>query len=82
MVDETSIIGQNCSIFHGVTGNGPKSGLPVIGNNVVLFTGSCVLGGITIGDRTEVRPYCVLTNNVKEKMIVVSPQPRILPQEL
>jgi serine O-acetyltransferase len=83
MIDESAVIGQNCSIFHGVTiGNGPKAGLPIIGNNVVLFTGSCILGGITIGDKTEIGPLSVLTSSIKEKMIVISPQSRVLTQEL
>jgi serine O-acetyltransferase len=83
LISKSAIIGQKCSIFHGVTiGTGPRPGPPIIGNNVVLFIGSCILGGITVGDYTEVGPYCVLTNSVKERMIVVSPVSRALPQAL
>jgi serine O-acetyltransferase len=78
MMGENAVIGKDCSIYHGVT----IGDHAVVENNVVLFIGSCILGGITIGDRTEVAPYCVVNRNVKDNMIVAAPLPRILSQEL
>ena len=55
-------IGEDCLIFHDVTlGTGQLPGKPKIGNNVDIYPGACILGGITIGDRSMVGANCVVT---------------------
>lgn len=53
-VNSRAIIGENCTIFGGVTigsvRSGKREGVPVIGNNVVLGMNSFVCGGIHIGN--------------------------------
>lgn len=72
-------IGDNVKIFQQVTigshGNKslPKS-WPTIGNNCTLYSGSKILGNITIGDNAVVGANCVINKNVKENaVLMVSP---------
>ena len=55
---ETTEIGDNCTIYHGVTlgGTGKDQGKrhPTIGNNVLLSTGSKVLGPFKVGDGARI----------------------------
>lgn len=54
VIGETAIIGNNVTIYQGVTlgGTGKEKGKrhPTIGNDVLISAGAKVLGNITIGD--------------------------------
>src|SRR4030043_1862168 len=58
VIGETSEIGDNVTIYQGVTlgGTGKEKGKrhPTEGNNVVIAAGATVLGPITIGDDSKV----------------------------
>lgn len=78
-----TVIGSDCSLFQEVTiGNGPIPGEPVIGDGVVLFAGARVLGGITVGDRSEIGANCVVTRSVKPAMLILLPPAQVIPQAL
>ena len=55
---ETTEIGDNCTIYHGVTlgGTGKDTGKrhPTLGNNVLIGAGTKVLGPVYIGDNVRV----------------------------
>ena len=57
-------IGKNVSIHQGVTigriFNGKYSGVPTIGDNVVIFSGAKVLGNIQIGDNAVIGANAVV----------------------
>jgi serine O-acetyltransferase len=77
------VIGENCLIFHEVTlGTGPTPGVPTIGNNVDVYVGARVLGGVTIGDASMIGANCVVTKNVPPDSVVVAPPTRIVPRSL
>lgn len=76
-------LGDDCSIFHEVTvGAGPSPGMPRIGDRVALFAGARVLGGIEVGDGSEVGANCVVTIDVAPGSIVAPPQARAIPKKL
>ncbi len=55
---ETTEIGDNCTIYHGVTlgGTGKDTGKrhPTLGNNVLIGAGTKVLGPVYIGDNSRI----------------------------
>jgi serine acetyltransferase len=75
-------IGADCTIFHEVTlGRGTLPGEPRIGDHVVLFVGTRVLGGVVVGERAEVGANCVITRSVPPYSLVVTTS-RVMPQTL
>ena len=65
---ETTEIGDNCTIYHGVTlgGTGKDTGKrhPTLGNNVLIGAGAKVLGPVFIGDNVRVGAGSVVLNNL------------------
>ncbi|MCR4337004.1 MAG: serine O-acetyltransferase [Candidatus Omnitrophica bacterium] len=75
VVGETSIIGNNVTLFQGVTlgGTGKETGKrhPTLGNDVVVGAGAKILGNITIGDNSYVGANAVILRNVPPNSTVV-----------
>lgn len=65
---ETAEIGDNCTIYHGVTlgGTGKDTGKrhPTLGNNVLIGAGAKVLGPVYIGDNVRVGAGSVVLKNL------------------
>ncbi len=58
-------IGANCRIHQHVTiGWDGRGGAPRIGDNVVIYTGAVIIGGITIGDGAIIGANAVVTKDV------------------
>lgn len=77
-----SVLGPGCHLFHDVTvGQGPMPGVPELGGNVTVYPGGRVLGGIRVGDDTEIGPNAVVTRHVPRGSIVVAPAARTIPAE-
>ncbi len=50
-----TVFGKRCGIMHNVTiGTNMTGGAPVIGDDVFIGVGACVLGEITIADRVRI----------------------------
>jgi len=81
VIGETSIIGDNVTLFQGVTlgGTGKEKGKrhPTIGNNVVLGTGAKILGNIKVGDNVNVGANAVVIRDVPDNSTVVGVPGRI-----
>lgn len=75
VIGETAVIGDNVSLFQGVTlgGTGKEKGKrhPTIGNNVVIATGAKVLGSFTVGDNVKIGAGSVVLNSVPADCTVV-----------
>ncbi|MBN2073643.1 MAG: serine O-acetyltransferase [Actinobacteria bacterium] len=82
VIGETSEIGNNVTIFQGVTlgGTGKEQGKrhPTIGNNVVISAGSKVLGSITIGNNVIIGSGAVVIKSVPDDCTVVGVPGRIV----
>ena len=65
---ETTEIGDNCTIYHGVTlgGTGKDTGKrhPTLGNNVLIGAGTKVLGPVYIGDNSRIGACSVVLRNL------------------
>jgi len=68
VIGETSIIGENVTLFQGVTlgGTGKEKGKrhPTIGNNVVVGAGAKVLGNIKVGNDVLIGANAVVNRDV------------------
>ena len=85
VIGETSVIGDNVTIFQGVTlgGTGKERGKrhPDIGNNVVIGTGAKILGNILIGDNSYIGANAVVLNDVPQNSTVVGVPGRVTKQD-
>lgn len=76
VIGETAIIGNNVTIFHGVTlgsrhlHSGKRH--PTIGNDVLIGSGAKILGNIKIGDHAKIGAGSIVIKNVPEYAIVVA----------
>ena len=79
---ETAEIGDNCTIYHGVTlgGTGKDTGKrhPTIGNNVLISTGAKVLGPFTVGDNSRIGANAVVLQEVPPDSTVVGVKARVV----
>lgn len=82
VIGETSIIGNDCTIYQGVTlgGTGKEQGKrhPTIGNNVIVGAGAKILGNITIGDFVKVGANAVVLEDIPSKNTVVGCKGKIV----
>lgn len=82
VVGETAEIGDNCTIYHGVTlgGTGKDTGKrhPTIGNNVLIGSGAKVLGPFTVGDNSMVGSNSVVLKEIPPNSTVVGIPGRVV----
>ena len=75
VIGETATIGDNCTIYHGVTlggtGKDKYKRHPDIGNNVMIGTGTKILGPIKIGDNVKVGANSTILKDVPSNVTVV-----------
>lgn len=68
VIGETAEIGNNCTIYQGVTlgGTGKDTGKrhPTIGNNVMIGAGAKVLGPFRVGDNSKIAANAVVLGEV------------------
>jgi serine O-acetyltransferase len=76
VIGETSVIGDNVTLYHGVTLGGynyePIKRHPTLGNNVLIGAGAKILGNIKIGDNVKVGAGSVVINDLAEEKTVVA----------
>lgn len=82
VIGETAEIGDNVSIYQGVTLGGvsteKKKRHPTIGNNVVIGAGATILGPITVGDNVRVGAGSVVVKSVPPNSTVVGVPAKIV----
>ena len=75
-------IGKNLSVYQQVTvGRGKMidgNDVPIIGDNVSIYAGAVVVGGIKIGNNAVIGAGAVVTKDVPENATVVGAPVRIL----
>ena len=82
VIGETAEIGDDCTIYHGVTlgGTGHDTGKrhPTIGNNVLISTGAKVLGPFKVGDNSRIGANAVVLQEVPPDSTVVGIKARVV----
>lgn len=81
VIGETAIVGDNCTIYQGVTlgGTGKEKGKrhPTIGNNVLIGAGAKVLGSFKVGDNSVIAANSVVLHEVPENSTCVGAPARV-----
>lgn len=85
VVGETAEIGDNCTIYQGVTlgGTGKDKGKrhPTIGNNVIIGAGAKVLGPFKVGNNVKIAANAVVLNEVPDNCTCVGVPARIVKRD-
>lgn len=82
VIGETTIIGDNCTLYQGVTlgGTGKDQGKrhPTLGNNVLVGAGAKVLGPFRVGDNARVAAGAVVLSEVPDDATAVGVPARVV----
>lgn len=76
VLHERTVIGNDCVIFQNVTigdrwSKHRASGVPTIGDNVIIGAGAVLLGGITVGNNAVIGANAVVLDDVPENCMAV-----------
>ncbi len=82
VIGETSVIGDNVTIYQGVTLGGTShlraKRHPTLGDNVVVGVGAQLIGNITIGENSKVGAGSVVVSSVPANATVVGVPGRVV----
>lgn len=82
VIGETAIIGNDCTIFHGVTlggrGNSMGKRHPTLGDNVLVGSGAKILGNINIGNNVKIGANAVVLNDIPDNATAVGMPARVV----
>ena len=82
VIGETTIIGDDCTIYQGVTlgGTGKEKGKrhPTLGNQVMVGAGAKVLGPIEIGDGARIAAGAVVLQDIPSESTAVGVPARVV----
>ncbi|MDO9280979.1 MAG: serine O-acetyltransferase [Methylotenera sp.] len=85
VIGETAIIGDDCTLYHGVTLGGTSWNKgkrhPTLESGVVIGAGAKVLGPITIGENAKIGSNAVVVKDVPANATAVGIPARILEEE-
>lgn len=82
VIGETTIIGDDCTIYQGVTlgGTGKDTGKrhPTLGNNVMVGSGAKILGPFVVGDNSKIAANAVVLREVEPDSTCVGVPARVV----
>ena len=85
VVNDQSVIGNNCNISPGVTlgqvNRGKYKGYPHLGDNVYIGAGAKIVGAVKVGSNVAIGANCVVTRDVPDGSVVVGIPGRVISNE-
>jgi serine O-acetyltransferase len=83
VIHKDAIIGENCIIGTNVTiGGGSGVGVPVIGDNVYVATGSKIIGNIKIGSNSVIGANAVVVKNIPAKCVAAGVPAKVIHENI
>lgn len=72
-------IGRDLFVLHNVTvGHDYRSGIPTIGRNVFIGTGTSILGKVRIGDHAVIGAHSLVLEDVPAETLVAGSPARVI----
>ena len=71
VINEYSVIGDDCVIYQNVTLAGKNKQRPHLGKGVIVGAGAVLIGGVYLADNVKVGANAVVTHDVPEGKTVV-----------
>jgi len=86
VVGAGSRIGARCVLYQGVTlgtrqPGRPEAAYPTLGDDVVVYPGATILGGVTVGHRSVIGAGAVVLSDVPAHATVAGVPARVVAQE-
>lgn len=85
VIGETAEIGENCTLYHGVTLGGTswakEKRHPTLGDNVIIGAGAKILGPFKVGDDSKIGSNSVVVKEVPPMATVVGIPGRVVLSE-
>ena len=79
------VIGNNVTIFQNVTlgakANGEKYSAPIIGDNVMIGAGACILGNVRVGNNVKIVANSVVLMDIPDNCMAVGAPAQIKKME-
>lgn len=82
VVNGYATLGRNVTLFQNVTIGrsfaGKNKGVPKIGNNVIIFSGASIIGGVEIGDNVVIGTNSVVLTDIPSNSIVAGNPAKVI----
>lgn len=84
IINQGAKLGNGCIIMQGVTigaiYNGEKTGIPVIGDNLMVGANAVIIGDIQIGDWVRIGAGSIVTKSIPDYAVVAGNPAKIIKQ--
>lgn len=84
VIGETSVIGDDCVLYHGVTLGGTNTSNvkrhPTLGDRVMVGAGAKILGDVTIGSDSRIGANAVVLSDAPESSLLVGVPAQMSPR--
>ncbi len=71
-------IGEECVLYHDVTLGQNRGEYPCLKDNVIVYTGAKIIGGITVGNNAIIGANSVVTHDVPDNAVVAGIPAKII----